>query len=384
MNPVAGIQVAGSARFTPTCRVSDLHRDPEWDDLLAVIPEVHIEQTSGWGVVKAHYGWQVVRILAEEGGRLVGGVQVLTRRIPRLGTIAYVSRGPVTLPGNMGVDELLVEQVNQAARSERWLYVVFDYPYRSHALAASMAASGYIAHPAGIPPSGLLAATTLVDLRPDEDVVMARMNASVRRNIRRAQRSDLRFGLGDSRDLARFRELMLSTCARRHSAPTPPQPDFFHYLWSELGAKGWVRLFLVRHGEEVVSAAFAFTISDTIRVWKVGWSGAHSDKDPNHLMWWEIMRWAKGRGFQSLDFVWVDTEDARRAARGELSPEGFRDGTSYFKLGFGGALHFPPPVQSRFFHPLTRFALLCGGVWLLKTKSSQRLLSRSWSRLSGK
>jgi lipid II:glycine glycyltransferase (peptidoglycan interpeptide bridge formation enzyme) len=333
--------------------------------------------------VKARYGWQVLRILASGDGVPVGGVQALTRRVGRLGTIGYVARGPAVLPGHDDLEERLAAQVTQIARKELWLYCVFDYPYQSHSLAAAMAADGFIPHPAGIPPSGLLSATLMVDLRPEEEKILGRMNSSVRRNIRRAERSGLSFALGGEADVPRFRELMLATCARRNSAPTPPQRDYFHHLWAELGARGWVRLFLVRHGDEIVSAAFAFALSDTIRVWKVGWSGEHGDKNPNHLMWWEIMRWARAHGFQKLDFVWIDTEDARRAARGELTPGGFRDGTSYFKLGFGGALLLPPPVQSRFFNPICTFAFRCGGARVLSSALFLRLISRYWAHAAG-
>ena len=372
-----------SGKSGVTYQVSRQLRDPIWDALLASAPGSHFEQTSGWGAVKARYGWQVLRILASADGMLVGGVQALTKPIGRLGTIGYVARGPTVLPGHEGLDRLLAAQVGRIARNERWLYGVFNYPYSAHALAADMIASGYVVHPPGIPPSGLLTATALLDLRPTEDEILARMRSNVRRDIRRAQRSGLSFGLGGMEDIPCFRQLMLETCARRDSAPTPPQKDFFHHLWSELGPQGCVRLFLVRLGDEIVSAAFAFTLSDTIRVWKVGWSGAHGDKEPNHLMWWEIMRWAKAHGFQKLDFVWVDTEDAKRAARGELSPEGFNDGTTFFKLGFGGVLHFPPPAQSCFFNPLCRLAYRCGGSRLLASNTFQRLLSRYWSRAAG-
>lgn len=377
-------QPAGGTTNGVNFQISRHVRDPKWDALLNSIPGTHYEQISGWGAVKARYGWQVLRIGAEVNGRTVGGVQVLTRRIGRMGRIGYVSRGPAVVSTLGDIERALAERVSQLARQEKWLYCVFDYPYESHALAADMASQGYFQHPAGIPPSGLLSATTLVDLRPNEDAILARMNNSVRRNIRRGQRSALTFALGGLADLPRFRELMLATCGRRNSAPTPPQVDFFTHLWTELGDQGWVRLFLVRHGDEIVSAAFAFTLSNTIRVWKVGWSGTHASLDPNHLMWWEIMRWAKATGFEKLDFVWVDTEDARRAARGELSPEVFRDGTTYFKLGFGGAIHFPPPVQSCFFHPLCRLGYRCGGGRLLASSLFQRLLSSYWSRATGR
>jgi hypothetical protein len=100
-------------------------------------------------------------------------------------------------------------------------------------------------------------------------------------------------------------------------------------------------------------------------------------------MWWEIMRWGKANNFQKLDFVWIDTEDAKLAARGELSPARFRDGTTYFKLGFGGALLLVPPAQSKVFNPLFRFAYNCGGARILASQVFSRMIARYWSHKSG-
>src|ERR1017187_7762645 len=140
-------------------KTSDELRNRDWDSLLDSISGSHFEQTSGWGAVKARYGWQVRRILANMDGTPIGGVQVLTRRIGHLGTIGYVPRGPAVLPAHEGLDRQLATQVGQIASKESWLYCVFDYPYESHALAADMTALGYSRHLPGLPPSGLLTAT---------------------------------------------------------------------------------------------------------------------------------------------------------------------------------------------------------------------------------
>jgi lipid II:glycine glycyltransferase (peptidoglycan interpeptide bridge formation enzyme) len=354
--------------------------DLSWDTLLDSCSGSHFEQTSGWGAVRAHYGWKVARIVAKRGNLAVSGIQALTRRISRLGTIGYVSRGPTSREG-VEVQKLLVQEIDRIAKKERWLYCVFDYPYYAHELAQWMAGRGYIAHPTGIPPSGLLTATALLDLRPSEEEILGRMTTNARRDVRKGQRSGMTFAEGTQADLPRFRELMLATCARRNVAPTPPQKDYFDHLWTELNPGGRARLFLVRYGDEIISAAFAFTVADTIRVWKVGWSGSNSEKEPNRWMWWEILKWAKAHGFITLDFVWVDTEDAKSISAGKRSSRDFRDGTTFFKLGFGGTLHFPPPVQSKFFHPLARVAYNCGGAQVLASKSFRRVLARYWSAI---
>lgn len=362
--------------------ISAARRDETWDALLGAIPESHYEQLSGWGTVKAQYGWDVFRIFARVDGQLVGGIQVLTRRLGGWGKIGYVARGPAVLPGWEVLEIGLAEQVSQIAKRERWLYGVFDYPYGSHRLAREMAGAGYLPHPSGLPPSGLLSATSIIDLTGSAVEIGARMSRNTRRNLRTAAASNLVFSEGGLEELPRFRELMVATCARRRSAPTPPQKDYFLNLWQELGHRGSVRLFTVKSGTEMVAGLFAFAISDTVRLWKTGWSGNHADECPNHLVFGEAIRWAKARGFRKLDLVWVDTEDARRVVRGERARQGFRDGTTSFKLGFGGTLLFTPPTQSRFFHPVFRLAFRSGGARLLASGFWQRVVAGYWSGMN--
>lgn len=248
--------------------------------------------------------------------------------------------------------QTLVNAVLDYARKHWLVYLVFDHPYPDRGLSLILNRKGFGFHPKGIPPSGLIRATLLLDLEQETEILRGRFFPSVRRKIRKAERSGLVFSIGSIEDVKRFRDLMLAICRRRNSNPTPPYPDFFQRLWEAMEPCGFVRLFVVRFGVETVSAAVVSTVGDIVRVWKVGWSGAHAEKHPNDFMWWSIIRWAKERRFRALDFVWVDEEDATAVARGERNPEAFRDGATFFKLGFGGRLVTVPPPQSRFFHPV--------------------------------
>lgn len=354
-------------------------RDPAWDRMLNEVSGAHFEQTSGWAAVKTRYGWRVLRLTAQQEGVCLGGVQVLLRRVGRFGVLGYVSRGPTTRPGYEALAGELVDRLGRRASEERWLYLVFDHAYHAGNLAQRMSRQGYHPHPEGIPPSGLLAATSLIDLTRTEEELWAALRSHTRRNIRRAQRCGLTLREGGAADLAHFRELMLANCRRRGSAPTPPQPDFFGHLWNELAPAGYVHLLQVCLGDEVLSAVVAFTIADTIRVWKVGWSGAHEDKYPNYFRVWEVLRWARRRGMREFDFVWVDTDDARAVARGAIPAEGFRDGSTAFKLGFGGRLVLLPEPQCRFYHPFLRAGYALGGRRLLQTRWFRILLRKYWA-----
>ena len=348
--------------------------DPKWDSFLRQLPGAHYEQTSVWAQFRRHYGWRPIRWVACRDDRVVGGIQVLVHPLPQFGDIAYIVRGPMCEEGQAYLEDRLVDKVTMYARQHRFVYQVFDCPYNSKTLGHILDRRGYTLHPPGIPPSGLITATLVLDLEQSLDNLLKNMGANARRNIRYGEKAGFEMALGGEEHLDTFRELMLAICRRRGTAPSPPQPDFFKKLWEVAGSSGFARLFLVRLGEEVVSAAFAFTIGDTIRVWKVGWSGAYQNKYPNHLMWWSIIRWAKENGFKLFDFVWVDDHDAKLLAQGEKRPEAFRDGTTRFKMGFGGRLVMIPNARSQFFHPAFRWFARSGGMRLIRSRISQQLL----------
>jgi lipid II:glycine glycyltransferase (peptidoglycan interpeptide bridge formation enzyme) len=362
-----------------TIAFSESPAAPKWDSFLSRLPGAHHEQTGLWAQFRRHYGWRPLRWVAHREGQIVGGVQVLVHPLPRLGYIGYVVHGPMCEQGQTDVEEMLVDRATMYARQHRFVYQVFDCPYNTSALDGILDRRGYVLHPPGVPPSGLITATLLLDLEQSLDNLLRNMRTTVRQNIRTGEKAGFEMSLGGEEHLDTFWELMIAICRRRGTAPTPSQPDSFKKLWEVMGSSGYVRLFLVRLGEEVVSAAFAFTFGDTIRVWKVGWSGAHQYKYPNHWMWWSIIRWAKEKGFKQFDFVWVDGVDAKLLAQGEKRPEAFRDGTTFFKMGFGGRLVMIPDARSQFFHPAFRWFANAGGMRLIRSRISQQLLTRLWS-----
>lgn len=351
---------------------SDLD-DPEWDAFLERSPYGHHEQTSRWGRVKAHYGWQPVRLKATRDGQLVAGAQVLQRRVGRFGRVGYVCKGPVFDLADVGLQQQVVQYLHRWAARERLLYLVVELPYEGHALADALDAVGYRPHPERLPPSGLMSATMILDLTRTEDELLSKMSRTKRRCVRRALKSDLRCWRGRLESVALFRKLMLQLCARRNTTPTPPQTDFFDNLWRAFADTGWAELFLVGHENTPVSALVTFPFGRWMRAWKMGWSGEFSEKSPDELIFWESILWAKRNGFAWYDFVWVDREVAIRYRNGERpSSTWCPDGMSFAKLGWGGQALVLPLPRSRFYHPLFSPLSRLGAYRLLDSKCLAR------------
>jgi lipid II:glycine glycyltransferase (peptidoglycan interpeptide bridge formation enzyme) len=347
---------------------SDLD-DPAWDSYLERSPFGHHEQTSRWGRVKAHYGWNPVRLKATLGGELVAGVQVLIRRIAKLGRVGYVCKGPVFDLGDVVLQQQAVQHLHRWAAQERLLYLVVELPYEGHGLADALDAVGYRPHPERLPPSGLMSATMVIDLAQGEEAMLRAMSRTKRRSVRHALASGLLCRQGHSKDVAVFRQLMLQLCARRNTAPTPPQPDFFEHLWQAFSDAGGVKLFVVEHEGVPVNTLFTFTFGRWVRAWKMGWSGRFSEKSPDEFIFWESIRWAKQHGYRWYDFVWVDREAAIRYQKGERPSATWQpDGMSFAKLGWGAEALVLPLPRSRFYHPVLHTLSRLGAYRLLDSR----------------
>ena len=201
--------------------------DPDWDNFLSHLPGAHIEQTSLWASFRAHYGWRSVRWVVRENEQIVGGIQMLLCTFLRAWQIGYVVRGPHVLGSHRPVvDEVLVDLVLKYARKNRPVYLVFELPYGGEGIANLLDQRGFILHPKGIPPSGLMTATLVLDLRVGVEDLMKGMLPSVRRKVRIGIKSGLEVTLGGREHLDIFWNLMLAICARRGSSPTPPSRIF--------------------------------------------------------------------------------------------------------------------------------------------------------------
>ena len=68
----------------------------QWDAFVAAQPNGHILQTARWGELKARFDWSAEQIAVLSGSDIVAGALVLFRKLPmRLGTLAYIPKGPV-------------------------------------------------------------------------------------------------------------------------------------------------------------------------------------------------------------------------------------------------------------------------------------------------
>jgi CelD/BcsL family acetyltransferase involved in cellulose biosynthesis len=147
------------------------------------------------------------------------------------------------------------------------------------------------------------APTYVIDLRPDDDVLLSHMTSACRRNLRKAERvgvvveeaSDLAFA---DDYYAQLRDVF----AKQHLVPTYGV-DRVRALINHLRPSGNLLLLRARDGEGTCIATAIFPMFNSTTYF---WGGAswrsHQHLRPNETLIWHALQYSKRRGVTEFDF----------------------------------------------------------------------------------
>jgi lipid II:glycine glycyltransferase (peptidoglycan interpeptide bridge formation enzyme) len=312
------------------------HQDDraDWDRLVAGRSGGHVLQSWAWGELKTQFGWQVQRLALGSGGVGVPCAQVLYRALPaKLGTIAYIPRGPVADFEDMAALRELLEAIQPLAREQGAICLKIEPNLEDGAgLARHLQALGCRPSPQEIQPRR----TILVDLSTDLDTILSRMKQKTRYNIRLAGRKGVTVRVGEEADLPAFYELMEIT-AQRDGFAIHSQ-DYYQAAHQLFVHSGLGCLLLAEHDGRLLAGLVAFALGD-MACYMYGASANEGRKRmPTYLLQWEAMRWAKERGCQFYDLWGVPDEDEATLEEDFTRRSDGLWGVYRFKRGFGGRL----------------------------------------------
>ena len=183
-----------------------------WDRFVAGHPGGHLLQTSPWGALKSQFGWTPGRVGLARNGELVAGAQILYRRLPGPGRLAYIPKGPVTDWNEEEQVAALLLSLDQTARAQGAIVLTIEPDLPDEAPHAErLLTLGF--HPSpldGVQPRR----TFLVDISADEDAILAAMKQKTRYNVRLAERKGVQVREATEADLPSFHALMAATGER--------------------------------------------------------------------------------------------------------------------------------------------------------------------------
>jgi peptidoglycan pentaglycine glycine transferase (the first glycine) len=302
-----------------------------WDGWLRDSPGGgHVLQSHAWGEFKRRYGWRPLRLVLERDGEVAGVGQFLAyNTMPVPGLLMYCSKGP-WLPWE---DEEAVRAFFQGAADvagragAHTLKIEPEVPGRNAEVKALLGNIGF-----GEARYALNFDTTVtVDLSPPEEELLARMRKSTRYGVRRGAREGVEVIEPEDFEGAwkTFYGWMEDTAERKSGFTIRRPREYLHDMMLAMRDAGRGHLFLAVHEGTPLAGVFVFTFGEKYWFMHGASSTEKRSYNPNHLLQWEVMRWARARGIKYYDMVGIPKPEDRN----EDDPY---YGVYRFKIGFGG------------------------------------------------
>jgi len=361
-------------RLEPVVCCDQGEQDPAWDTFVACVPGGHHVQTSLWAQVKHVLGWRAARITLRREEEIVGGAQVLYRRLARFWHVGYVTNGPLVRESGSAYLERIIAELRHFSRRKRLVLLTVQPPKHDTVLVEHLPRWGFRPGRVAVAPM----ASVVIDLSADPERLMASMHPSTRQGIRRGLRRGVEVRQGAGEDIPRFYALHVATSRRQGFVPYPL--EYFTTMWRVLHEHGYIRLFIAQVKGEDVSAQVVVPFADTVISKMIGWSGTHGEYQPNRVLDWAVIRWAADAGYRFFDLEGINPDIARLVLAGKPLPKSHHNTTTAYKLGFGGQVVLYPGPYDHCYCPLWRWAYhrMAGGV------SNRAFLRKVVGRIQGR
>jgi lipid II:glycine glycyltransferase (peptidoglycan interpeptide bridge formation enzyme) len=316
----------------------------EWDDLVRLHPLADVAQLSAWTRIRKLAGYDAMYILVLDGGCLVGGTQIMVRRIRGLGMLGYVPYGPVVSPTieepNV-VHDGIADALAQLGR-RRFRLLAVQPPQGAERASEALLERGFRESDADVAP----AASLHVDLSLDEAQLRANLSKRLRTWTNSWEQRGVVVRQGSEEDLPMLAQLLAETA--EHQGFTPFGIDYLRTMYRELAPAGHLVLFV----GEVAGRPVAMTVFTACgTVLKVRLLGLDRSDEGRRLnvpaaVYWAAMKWAKELGYRWFDFGGVLPASVPALLSGGRANLDGLSGPDRYKARLGGQVfRYPQPVE---------------------------------------
>ena len=315
-----------------------------WDELAVHSPLGDAFQSHAWGELKRGLGWTPLRYVVEDGGHPIAVVSIQARpamrRLPRpLGRLAimYAPRGPILFDESARTAVAALEGLRRIARSRHALTLTIDPAWEEGSAAAGeLEAADF--RPA-VREIQVSRTAMIIPVLPTDDAQHALLGDGTARNLNKARRSGVAVERVDAADVGGLAAALeefyaLHEATGRREGFLLRDRDYELRQWRLLCLAGSAGLwFACTDGRRTVGVLVLHN-GRTLTSYA---AGSADDADvrrtrANHLLQWEIIRWAAGHGFSGYDLGGVDTQGAPGFPRDDTHPLW---NLYQFKAGFG-------------------------------------------------
>ncbi len=301
-----------------------------FNKFIADFPTGDLLQSFEWGDLKSRSGWTPIRVFAEDAGKIIAATSLLKREIPKTGRcILYASRGPVMDTQNRQLFLDFITELKKIAIKHKAILIKIDPPVEitdtqseENIRAAEfrlLSSSGF----GGTQPKCVMQLD--LDDKTQEEL-LASFKPKWRYNIRLAQKRGVIVNTECCReDLTTFYEILKETSKR--DGFLVRDYKYFEDMWDCLVPSGYMRLALTYFENKAIAGAIVYKFGDKAWYTYGASSNEHRNVMPNHLMQWELIKWAHEQGCRWYDFRGVSPLK-------EASENDHLQGLNRFKEGF--------------------------------------------------
>ena len=325
--------------------ISHGDEDTTWDAFLLGTELGQFQQSTAWARVKRIEGWQASRVIVTHGVQVIGGFQVLWRA--RFGIrLGYVTKGPVLSNAIVPLRDEVVRLMRAAANVLGLRAMVVQAPDFDTQLEQPMIA-------AGLPPHRLqdiYSATVFVDVTQPIDEIVRGFSRDVMRLVRRQRDEGVSTRWGGPEDAELFFALMAQTCAKQRVSPNPPNADAVRAILrafsspSETG-RAKASVLFAEHQGRTLAAFLLIRFGERLVLWKKGALADGGRLQPNRLLDFEAIQWARSIGCRQYELVGLHRGAAVRLLAGARRADVSMPSADAYKLNFGGSIKLLPEAR---------------------------------------
>ncbi|HEU0050530.1 MAG TPA: peptidoglycan bridge formation glycyltransferase FemA/FemB family protein [Patescibacteria group bacterium] len=309
----------------------EIHDQKTWDAFILNQPWVSFTQSWDWGEFQKTQGHLVKRFFfyQNKSEELLAAAQFIYYK-KRFSGYWFAPRGPIFS---------VKAKADLRTTFRAFLEAIGGYAWPEKAFFFRMEPLVELKDSEGMTPVALRrnhalspAATSVIDLRKDESILLAAMHPKTRYNIRVAERHGVTIRTTRTeRDVERFIDLLKETGER--DAFRPHESAYIREMFSYLAEKNLSRLRVAEFEGQMIAANMEVLCGNMVTYLHGASSSTSRNVMAPFLLHWDAIKAAKRDGFALYDLYGCNPE-----AKSSYYYKPSWEGITRFKLGWGGRL----------------------------------------------
>jgi lipid II:glycine glycyltransferase (peptidoglycan interpeptide bridge formation enzyme) len=297
-----------------------------WDATLASMPRPHLLQSYRWGELQSRFGWQAERHFIDVGDTTVPVSLLITPTLVPGARYGYVGKGPALAAPQLNA---ALEPLAMLAHSHGLAFLTIEPEVEKGWMPPRPWCRATATQPEH---------TSIIDLRPEPEAILAGLKSKTRYNVRLAQKRGVVVAASD--DVAAFAELAEMTSAR-HRIQLAREP-YYGALHGLMAADGTCRLYLAHHEGKPLAGIMVVRFAGRA-TYLFGASAPYGRSlMPAYLLHWHAIQEMRSLGDVEYDLWGIPPDDQPRHPWSGLWQ--FKSGWNGRLVTYAGAFDLPRNV----------------------------------------